>query len=741
MRGIKYLPKYLGSFFPYYHCFKFDMAHSDQDETSIAQHACTVCSRRKVKCDKQRPKCSKCVKNSAECRYETPPPPQRHRKRRAEGELLDRISQLEHLVQRQCIDIDAGRKSTWADVDSKREDELGTSVDQVPETVAVKPSSSASRTAGKSCDATTIPAGKAPIESSGQGSRNNLSIELRTVALQNPSFLIKKRNSLDESTSWLPISSPSNICALHPPPRHIFKLWQIFAENVDPLTKILHTPTVQQRILDTSWDLDVCTKPFHALLFSIYLLAIVSLSPGDCQKYFGETRPTLLERYKTGAWQALMAARLFETRDLEVLQAFVLFIVSHRFSSQVGSVAGQLISDLQISDPNSEASTTLSAVAARLALKMGLDSEDSSDDVSFFEREMRIRLWWQICIHEVLARHLFASRETVGDGLFSVKVRLPLNVNDAELHPDMLRHPVEHAGATEMVYVLVKYEGSLWAQRQRARSRMNREEEPVSVTPLPPATMASHLNELEKRLEHKYLRYCDPSIPLHLAAQTLALLFLCRPRYRISRVMAASEGTSSSPLEEDALFDQAVKMIDLDKKSRLTPFATLLLRDTGTAQLDSVIHLIVNIHQHKAKEPGDQRVARAWDMILLFWNVHVDDSDLKDAAAENHAFFAALADLTLEAWQVRWHELASSQVTTSADDLTPACVRRLQQVRDARSQAVPTWTTGAQTPFDEMADLSAQWQPEVSGAYMDDIFWFGNDDPYDFGYAGDILQM
>ena len=74
--------------------------------------------------------------------------------------------------------------------------------------------------------------------------------------------------------------------------------------------------------------METWSKSFQALLSAIYLLAVVSLSDSECQQYFEEGRNSLMERYATGAWLSLMAAGVFETRDIEVLQALVLFIVS-----------------------------------------------------------------------------------------------------------------------------------------------------------------------------------------------------------------------------------------------------------------------------------------------------------------------------------------------------------------------------------------------------------------------------
>ena len=114
---------------------------------------------------------------------------------------------------------------------------------------------------------------------------------------------------------------------MRPEPRHIFKLWQVFAERTNPMTKIIHAPSVQQRILDVGWDTSQGRKSFTALLFAVYLLAVVSLSANECLQHFGEDRDVLTARYADGTWRSLMEAGLFETCDLEVLQALVLFTV------------------------------------------------------------------------------------------------------------------------------------------------------------------------------------------------------------------------------------------------------------------------------------------------------------------------------------------------------------------------------------------------------------------------------
>lgn len=131
------------------------------------------------------------------------------------------------------------------------------------------------------------------------------------------------------------LSSSSSVVQLHPEPRHVFRLWQIFTERTNAIIKVLHAPSVQQRILDASWNIEACIPSFQALLFGIYLAAVTSMTTSDCLLHFSEDKNVLIHRYRGGAWQSLLAAGMLETRELEVLQALVIFLVSHELSGKM----------------------------------------------------------------------------------------------------------------------------------------------------------------------------------------------------------------------------------------------------------------------------------------------------------------------------------------------------------------------------------------------------------------------
>lgn len=117
------------------------------------------------------------------------------------------------------------------------------------------------------------------------------------------------------------------LTALHPSPVHIFRLWQTFLDNVNPLIKIFHAPSVQQSVLDATANLENIPKSFEALLFGIYSTATISMNDEDCQKLFIESKEVVLARFQSGARRALRNAGYLKSSDIVVLQAFTLYLV------------------------------------------------------------------------------------------------------------------------------------------------------------------------------------------------------------------------------------------------------------------------------------------------------------------------------------------------------------------------------------------------------------------------------
>lgn len=76
-------------------------------------------------------------------------------------------------------------------------------------------------------------------------------------------------------------SADVDLRSLHPLPSQIPYMWQVYQENVDPIVKVLHVPTVDKLVKETRKNLDSLTPANEALMFAIYFAAITSMDEAD----------------------------------------------------------------------------------------------------------------------------------------------------------------------------------------------------------------------------------------------------------------------------------------------------------------------------------------------------------------------------------------------------------------------------------------------------------------------------
>jgi hypothetical protein len=123
-------------------------------------------------------------------------------------------------------------------------------------------------------------------------------------------------------------SETVDISTLHPEPVQMFRLWQIYLENVDPLLKVTHTPSLQGQIIEAASSISNIRPELEALMFSIYCMSITSIAERDCQAMFGFSKSNLLANYQFGCQQALLNCGVLRTSDRDCLTALYLYLVS-----------------------------------------------------------------------------------------------------------------------------------------------------------------------------------------------------------------------------------------------------------------------------------------------------------------------------------------------------------------------------------------------------------------------------
>ncbi|CAK7237365.1 hypothetical protein SCUCBS95973_009934 [Sporothrix curviconia] len=664
---------------------------------AIHAHACTVCARRKVRCDKADP-CFHCRKARVACVYQPPAtaPKPRSRKRAADAELLARLARYEALMQEHGVAYESETHrwvaSGWESGLERRQDgnalrspsaAVGTS-----QTPPINPPAPRTASEYSVLDSTQVP--ESPDGMEKRCLWQDLPVELRyppVQALRNSDDpLLLPTPSLQSILTEAAVGNAPPLSQLHPPPRHIFVLWQRFLDSVNPLTKLVHVPTLQPRVLDASADVESIAAPLNALLFAVYLLAVTAMGQADCEALLGESKMELLLRYRVAALRALVAADFLVARDVEVLQALLLFLMA---------------------DPESDLTNNLVGVAMRLGQRLGLHQADSpaAAKLSVFDREMRIRLWWALC--GLWARAGLTHPTALKTALLELgDVRLPLNVNDADLHPDMTEVPVVSSHKpTEMLCVLVKYEFSNWVRASPSITQTFEMIVRSGAMGSPPAegeraeaaaAKEEHIKKreedavqrIERVYEEKFVRWLDTRIPLHGLAHAMIRLALARMRFKMyhPRNFATSAGAvhyassgwqiPTGRLSTSALFEAAVCLLEMIDYSTHSPFAShMYMHMTLLFQIDALICVTSELRQRASGE----RVALAWRLIE---NIHTSHPEIASPATQPHkAFYTALGDLTLEAWATREAHL---QREGSAAVVVPGFI---QQLRGSKVQA------------------------------------------------------
>lgn len=297
----------------------------------------------------------------------------------------------------------------------------------------------------------------------------------------------------------------------HPSLPQAVDLFAAFSENVVPLLRIFHVPTLSTLYWEsiaaapTGGTLD---KNVEALIFAIYYAATVSLPPAQCLSLLGLSYEAAIERYRFAAEQAIARADLLTTQSVVLLQATTLFINALR------------------SHDGSRVSWSLTTLVFQLAQTMGLHRDGTAFGLKPFETEMRRRLWWHICILDSRSSDHHGFGPMLYHSLYDT--RIPLNVRDEDLSPDMTEPPRERDEATEMCFCLVRCE----AMKAATKMRLMAHEVPTSSrqemgpSPIPLGEQVKVIKELEVRLQERYIRHCNPSSPIQLMATLLSRLIV-----------------------------------------------------------------------------------------------------------------------------------------------------------------------------------------------------------------------
>ncbi|KAI1758686.1 hypothetical protein GGR53DRAFT_472111 [Hypoxylon sp. FL1150] len=659
-------------------------------------HSCVLCQQRKVRCDKSKP-CSNCVKAGVECRVVPPQPPRRRKKRIPERDLVERLRKYEALLSQNGIEFDSlGPDVKIVDPGSVEDgDELE------PEFIRQRSKESPGEL---NPDLISSPGETPHVPRTfkwfpyQREASSDCSLHVRLQLLTSSKFrptddIIKDSSDEEDVGSTInqaydriynrPDGFPfviggqfESVTEHHPSAIQIFQLWQIYLNNVNPLLKLTHTPTLQVRIIEASANLDKVSRPLEALMFSIYLMAITSIDEQECQATFNESRMILLAKYQWAAQQALLNAGFMRNPDLTVLQAYLLYLIGIR----------------QYSDPRSL--FCLTGIAVRLAQRMGLHRDGAQFQLSPFEVEERRRLWWTLAGFDRRIGEVCGSIITaISNG---GNCKLPLNINDADLHLHAKDPPPPHTGATEMIFSLARLEFAKAPGNDKMRGQSS-ESNPQAIASVADHRLSSYLERFSTYMEDSYLKYCDPKVPLHYMTLLTTRANMCKLKIVAGFFRVALTAPAPLPAgERDELFIEAIKMVEYDSMMQARQNLKGFLWYTQMHfPFPAYICLLTELRH---RTTGDL-CERAWQTIC-------EHSDRRNMTAHARSpMHLSFSPLFVKAWDAR----EAAEAALGRTIAPPRLITHMRQITASLPKTAKK-KTPAPTPSPKI--------PVISGAYV-----------------------
>ncbi|KIV99888.1 uncharacterized protein PV09_08552 [Verruconis gallopava] len=632
--------------------------------------ACILCQQRKIKCNRTFP-CSNCTKLGAQCVPATLMP--RKRKRRfPERELLARLRHYEELLRQNKIDFEPlhGEYSTGKELPDTNEDG---SAENEPSPAATATSSSS---AAQQSNAT--------YEAKSFWSAMNAGFRVDDVdsdSSQDEFQYANVQKSWSETHQYndhlfFGAYRDVDLSPLQPSAVQIFKLWQIYLDNVNPLLKVTHTPTLQSCIVEAASNPTNISRELEALMFGIYCLAIHSLTHADCQRIFGSPKNELMKGFQFGCQQALGKCEFLRSADRNCLTAFYFY----------------LLSSMPQTDPRSMSS--MLGIAIRLSQRLQINNETSNRAHDPLEAEMRRRLWWSLITFDARISEMSDHREGMLTPTWDCAI--PANVSDSELRPDMRTPPIAQTAPTEAIFAVVRGEMGKFLSRANfhldftnpvlKQMPLDKIAQQLKVTSI--GAHRSESDELEDLIENKYLRHCDEENPTHFMTIWYARAYInrCRLIEYYSKcanrssgdVASQSSSTAHQPTpseaERQAAFDYAMTHLECDTKISSSPLTRGFL---WLMEYNFPVIAYFQLVQHLRRRPLCEQAERAWKVMNDNFMARLD-RQLDGERPQTNLIVKFFAKVVLGSWAVREMALAGQQHSLEPLPPTPPMIQALR---------------------------------------------------------------
>ncbi|KAI9805908.1 MAG: hypothetical protein M1825_000522 [Sarcosagium campestre] len=627
-----------------------------QDRTSIrkkSQGSCSLCRRRKIKCDRAEP-CSNCVRAGSTCIPTTLSHGPRGRqggRRKNDSELLQRIAKLEHLVK----NIEGGAtqtpsKRTPEEDGTQRESSQDKGIQHPPRSQSVITSRGTVKdglndyigtslwvTLGDEINGLRDVLNESSDDEELERKQSSRSDSISPTLIDQSSFIFRTPDSYFPESNAIPSPSRSQVR----------QLCSVYLSNIDPIIKVLHRPSLMKYLNGDTADM-ACSpgaRGLHALRYAIFYAAITSMTPSECQQHLGQEQHVLLPRYQAEIEKGLARADFINTEDMSTLQALVIYLFAVRTHT------------------SSRFSWTLASLAVRIGHAIGLHREGNVPSYPPFLMEMRRRLWWQIVQLDAQAASDRGSDPLVSEHSFNTK--FPLHADDADWDANDVGEPRAREFFTDTTFALVCHEVYDVMRNLNYVPAGDAKGVESSDSNDPWAKRRDLVIKCQKHIEERYLRHCSMAVTFQRYTRLVAdiitavmWLMTYRPLQR------QAQTTVSIPVPYPGLLHLAAEVVEKAHRIYNDP-ALAPYRWQSSAWV--MWHAMAVMLAELCIQTEGATVERAWDIV----DVVFDEMARNIADTENGRLWRPIKKLKNRASEVRRKSQSALLTTTIAPAIVP----------------------------------------------------------------------
>lgn len=322
---------------------------------------------------------------------------------------------------------------------------------------------------------------------------------------------------------------------------------------------------------------------------------------------------------------------------------------------------------------------------------MGYHRDGENFNFDPFETEMRRRLWWHVLTADSKNAMLSGLSQSWTPTNWDTK--LPLNLNDSDMVPNLMEPFVPRDGPTEMAFVLLIYqyqqfthsthsvfEAAFSSLRDGGKANLKQARQ-ASQSAM--ETYRALVNGLDLKLAEFEQKYVDQAAGgVQEAASMVRPLFVGKMRNIMTPMREQPEWGIEIFDPIDSIFKSFIQnQIQNAPIYRRLAQSGFLWYMKGAFPLDALLTFTARLYQR----PTGQLTDRAWAALELLHELHPDLFDISQKKIDRQAQF------TLKAWAIR--EQALAQCGQKAE--VPGFIHRLRQLSSSRANSSFSTSSGS----------------------------------------------